>query len=96
MKFGHHGANHPVVEVNGKKRVYITSQNHGFAIDEASLPDDLYVTHRSLFDQSLQGIKHRHQPAIGFQGHPEASPGPHDIEGIFEEFIKMMSVKQGV
>lgn len=96
MKFGHHGANHPVIEVNGSKRVYITSQNHGFTIDETSLPEDLCVTHRSLFDQSLQGIKHRHKPAFGFQGHPEASPGPHDIEGIFEEFIKMMHVQQGV
>ena len=91
MKFGHHGANHPVIEVGGKQRVFITSQNHGFAIDEASLPDDLNVTHRSLFDHSLQGIKHRDKPAFGFQGHPEASPGPHDIEGVFEEFIKLMN-----
>ncbi|KTC86056.1 MULTISPECIES: glutamine-hydrolyzing carbamoyl-phosphate synthase small subunit [Legionella] len=91
MKFGHHGANHPVVEVNEPKRVYITSQNHGFAIDEATLPDCLEVTHRSLFDQSLQGIRHKHKPALGFQGHPEASPGPHDIEVIFDEFITMMS-----
>ena len=93
MKFGHHGANHPVIELGGKKRVFITSQNHGFAIDEASLPDCLEATHRSLFDQSLQGIKHRDKPAFGFQGHPEASPGPHDIEGIFNEFIKMMAVR---
>lgn len=90
MKFGHHGANHPVIEVGGRERVFITSQNHGFAIDEASLPDCLVVTHRSLFDQSLQGVKHRNKPAFGFQGHPEASPGPHDIEGIFDEFTKMM------
>lgn len=96
MKFGHHGANHPVVALDGNKRVYITSQNHGFAIDEASLPKELIVTHRSLFDQSLQGFKHQNKPAIGFQGHPEASPGPHDIEGIFEEFIKMMHIQQGV
>lgn len=91
MKFGHHGANHPVIEVNGKQRVFITSQNHGFAIDEASMPSYLQATHRSLFDQSLQGIKHRDKPAFGFQGHPEASPGPHDIEVIFDEFIKAMS-----
>ena len=90
MKFGHHGANHPVVEVQEPKRVFITSQNHGFAIDEASLPASLQVTHRSLFDQSLQGIKHKQKPAFGFQGHPEASPGPHDIEVIFDEFITMM------
>jgi len=91
MKFGHHGANHPVHETEGQKRVFITSQNHGFAIDEVSLPDCLQVTHRSLFDQSLQGIKHKNKPAFGFQGHPEASPGPHDIEIIFEQFIKMMT-----
>jgi len=91
MKFGHHGANHPVVETEGSKRVYITSQNHGFAVDEDSLPDCLEVTHRSLFDNSLQGIKHKKKPAFGFQGHPEASPGPHDIEIIFDEFINSMS-----
>lgn len=89
MKFGHHGANHPVLDVNSQ-RVFITSQNHGFAIDEASLPDYLLVTHRSLFDQSLQGIMHRDKPAFGFQGHPEASPGPHDIELIFNQFIRLM------
>lgn len=91
MKFGHHGANHPVVEVKEPKRVFITSQNHGFAIDEDSLPKDLEVTHRSLFDQSLQGIRHKNKPAIGFQGHPEASPGPHDIDILFDEFIAMMA-----
>ena len=90
MKFGHHGANHPVLDIN-TQRVFITSQNHGFAIDEASLPEDLLVTHRSLFDQSLQGIIHRDKPAFGFQGHPEASPGPHDIELIFNQFIHLMS-----
>lgn len=90
MKFGHHGANHPVVATQGDKRVYITSQNHGFAVDEDSLPDCLEVTHRSLFDNSLQGIRHKTKPAYGFQGHPEASPGPHDIEIIFNEFIKLM------
>jgi carbamoyl-phosphate synthase small subunit len=91
MKFGHHGANHPVIEIGGQERVFITSQNHGFTLDEASLPDCLQVTHRSLFDQSLQGIKHRYKPAFGFQGHPEASPGPHDIETIFNEFIHLMT-----
>ncbi len=91
MKFGHHGANHPVVEVDEPKRVFITSQNHGFAIDEASLPDYLEVTHRSLFDQSLQGIRHKNKLALGFQGHPESSPGPHDIDILFDEFILIMS-----
>lgn len=89
MKFGHHGANHPVLDINSQ-RVFITSQNHGFAIDEVSLPDCLIATHRSLFDQSLQGIMHRDKPAFGFQGHPEASPGPHDIELIFNQFIRLM------
>lgn len=91
MKFGHHGANHPVVETSGSKRVFITSQNHGFTIEEESLPDCLEVTHRSLFDQSLQGIQHKEKPALGFQGHPEASPGPHDIAIIFEKFIAAMN-----
>ncbi|MGC1182331.1 glutamine-hydrolyzing carbamoyl-phosphate synthase small subunit [Legionella sp.] len=91
MKFGHHGANHPVVETEGKKRVFITSQNHGFTVDEDSLPDCLKVTHRSLFDDTLQGIRHTVKPALGFQGHPEASPGPHDIELIFNEFIQLMN-----
>lgn len=89
LKFGHHGANHPVIETNGTQRVFITSQNHGFAIDEASLPKQLLVTHRSLFDNSLQGVKHTQKPAFGFQGHPEASPGPHDIEeDIFGKFMQ--------
>lgn len=91
MKFGHHGANHPVIETTGNKRVFITSQNHGFTIEESSLPDYLEVTHRSLFDQSLQGIRHKFKPAFGFQGHPEASPGPHDIEILFNQFISMMN-----
>ena len=91
MKFGHHGANHPVVELGEDKRVYITSQNHGFAIDEASLPDAVEVTHRSLFDESLQGIRHRTLPAFGFQGHPEASPGPHEMSVLFDRFILMMN-----
>ncbi|MFT4058110.1 MAG: glutamine-hydrolyzing carbamoyl-phosphate synthase small subunit [Legionella sp.] len=92
MKFGHHGANHPVIETQGSKRVFITSQNHGFTVDEDSLPDCLTVTHRSLFDDSLQGVRHKEKPALGFQGHPEASPGPHDIEIIFNEFIELMSI----
>lgn len=96
MKFGHHGANHPVIELNEQQRVFITSQNHGFAIDEASLPDCLVATHRSLFDQSLQGIMHQHKRAFGFQGHPEASPGPHDIEIIFKQFIALMVTAQRV
>jgi carbamoyl-phosphate synthase small subunit len=92
MKFGHHGANHPVVETQGNKRVFITSQNHGFVVAEESLPDTLEITHRSLFDNSLQGIRHKSKPAFGFQGHPEASPGPHDIEMIFNEFITLLNV----
>lgn len=91
MKFGHHGSNHPVIETEGKKRVFITSQNHGFEVDEQNLPKTLKVTHRSLFDDSLQGIRHVSKPALGFQGHPEASPGPHDMEIMFDEFIKLMS-----
>ena len=90
MKFGHHGTNHPVIEVGSEKRVYITSQNHGFAIDESALPENLIVTHRSLFDQSLQGIMHRDKPAFGFQGHPEASPGPHEASCLFNRFIHLM------
>jgi carbamoyl-phosphate synthase small subunit len=86
MKFGHHGANHPVQDLaNGQ--VMITSQNHGFAVDEASLPANVSPTHRSLFDGSLQGIELDNAPAFGFQGHPEASPGPHDIAPIFDRFI---------
>lgn len=93
MKFGHHGANHPVVNT-ANHHVLITSQNHGFAIDEATLPEFLEVTHRSLFDNSLQGIRHRHKPIFGFQGHPEASPGPHDGYAMFDEFIKLMEQQQ--
>ncbi|MGL5742428.1 MAG: glutamine-hydrolyzing carbamoyl-phosphate synthase small subunit [Legionella sp.] len=95
MKFGHHGSNHPVIETEGKKRVFITSQNHGFAVDEESLPECLAITHRSLFDKTLQGIRHKDKPVLGFQGHPEASPGPHDIEIIFNEFIQMMQKVNG-
>jgi carbamoyl-phosphate synthase small subunit len=87
MKFGHHGANHPVQDL-ATGQVMITSQNHGFAVDENSLPDKARATHRSLFDGSLQGIELIHTPAFGFQGHPEASPGPHDIAGIFDRFIE--------
>ncbi len=89
MKTGHHGANHPVLEINSG-RVLITSQNHGFAIDEASLPAHLTLTHRSLFDGTVQGIRHIEAPAFAFQGHPEASPGPHDISGLFAEFVALM------
>jgi len=89
MKFGHHGANHPVQDLRDK-RVLITSQNHGFAVNEDSLPSVLKATHRSLFDGSLQGIRHTRVPAFGFQGHPEASPGPHDIQYLFNDFISLM------
>ena len=90
MKFGHHGANHPVQDLNNKK-VMITSQNHGFAVDESTLPNNLVATHKSLFDQSLQGVQRTDVPAYSFQGHPEASPGPHDIAPIFDNFITLMS-----
>ena len=89
MKFGHHGANHPV-HCLSSKRVAITSQNHNFAIDQDSLPVDFEATHRSLFDGSLQGIKHRHLPILGMQGHPEAAPGPQDMNSIFDDFYAMV------
>ncbi len=89
MKFGHHGANHPVKNINTGE-VFITSQNHGFAVDEASLPSDVVVTHRSLFDGSIQGIRIEGKRAMGFQGHPEASPGPHDLYPLFAQFIEWM------
>jgi carbamoyl-phosphate synthase small subunit len=89
MKFGHHGANHPVQELAGG-HVLFTSQNHGFAVDEASLPAKLKATHRSLFDGSLQGVARTDRPAFGFQGHPEASPGPHDLRPLFEHFVFLM------
>ena len=89
MKFGHHGANHPVQDLQTGS-VMISSQNHGFAVDEDTLPDCLHATHRSLFDHSLQGIRHANKPAYGFQGHPEASPGPQDVRPLFEPFIGMM------
>jgi len=89
MKFGHHGANHPVQDVDSG-RVFITSQNHGFALDEQSLPANVRATHRSLFDGSLQGIQLTDRPAFAFQGHPEASPGPHDIGVLFDRFMELM------
>ncbi len=90
MKFGHHGANHPVIDID-TGRVMITSQNHGFAIDEATLPANVRVTHRSLFDGSNQGIALSDAPAFSFQGHPEASPGPHDVAPLFDRFVAMMA-----
>ena len=89
MKFGHHGANHPVQDI-ASGRVFITSQNHGFAVDESSLPETLKPTHRSLFDGSLQGVARIDRPAFSFQGHPEASPGPHDIAPLFDTFTQLM------
>jgi carbamoyl-phosphate synthase small subunit len=89
MKFGHHGANHPVKDLD-TGRVSITSQNHGFAVDEASLPANLRATHRSLFDGTLQGLQRTDRPAFCFQGHPEASPGPHDIGYLFDRFVALM------
>jgi len=89
MKFGHHGANHPVIEIDSG-RVYISSQNHGFAVDEATLPSNVRATHRSLFDGSLQGIACTDRPAFSFQGHPEASPGPRDLAPLFSQFVESM------
>ncbi len=94
MKFGHHGANHPVQDLDSG-RVMISSQNHGFAVDEGSLPENLRATHKSLFDGSLQGIHRRDRPAFGFQGHPEASPGPHDVAPVFDHFIELIRSVQG-
>ncbi len=90
MKFGHHGANHPVQHL-ADGTVMISSQNHGFAVDERNLPDNLQATHQSLFDGSLQGIQRIDRPAFGFQGHPEASPGPHDVAPVFDHFIDLMA-----
>jgi carbamoyl-phosphate synthase small subunit len=89
MKFGHHGANHPVSELDSG-RVFISSQNHGFAVDDTTLPPNLRATHRSLFDGSLQGLARTDRPAFSFQGHPEASPGPHDVRLLFEHFMYLM------
>jgi carbamoyl-phosphate synthase small subunit len=93
MKFGHHGANHPVSCVEEENRVMITSQNHGFAVDEKTLPECFRVTHRSLFDQSLQGFRHLSKPFFGFQGHPEASPGPQEAYELFGRFFDSMHNK---
>ncbi len=92
MKFGHHGANHPVQDID-TRQVLITSQNHGFAVDAATLPNNLRVTHVSLFDGSLQGVARTDRPAFSFQGHPEASPGPHDLAYLFDRFVKMMEAR---
>lgn len=89
MRTGHHGANHPVLDL-ASGRVHITCQNHGFAVDDDGLPACLEVTHRSLFDRTIQGFHHRGLPAFGFQGHPEASPGPHDALGLFDHFVTLM------
>jgi carbamoyl-phosphate synthase small subunit len=89
MKFGHHGANHPVQDLD-TGRVFITSQNHGFAVDESTLPPNVRATHRSLFDGTLQGLAFKDKPAFSFQGHPEASPGPHDLKPLFERFNHLM------
>ncbi|HET7922668.1 MAG TPA: glutamine-hydrolyzing carbamoyl-phosphate synthase small subunit [Gammaproteobacteria bacterium] len=93
MKFGHHGANHPVLDLDSG-RVMISSQNHGFAVDEASLPPVLRATHRSLFDGTLQGMERTDCEAFSFQGHPEASPGPHDMKPLFERFVRAMRARQ--
>ena len=92
MKFGHHGANHPVQDLESGA-VMISSQNHGFAVDESSLPANLKATHRSLFDGTLQGIHRTDRPAFSFQGHPEASPGPHDVAPVFDHFIELMDTR---
>ena len=91
MKFGHHGGNHPVKDLENN-RVMITAQNHGFAVDEITLPTHLRATHKSLFDGSLQGIHHNQKPAFSFQGHPEASPGPHDAAPLFDHFIELIKI----
>jgi carbamoyl-phosphate synthase small subunit len=93
MKFGHHGANHPVQDLD-TGRVFITSQNHGFAVDEKTLPANVRTTHKSLFDGSLQGIEYRDRPAFGFQGHPEASPGPREMSYLFDKFAGLMEARR--
>ncbi|OZB54651.1 MAG: carbamoyl phosphate synthase small subunit, partial [Thiomonas sp. 14-66-4] len=95
MKFGHHGANHPVQNLD-TGRVSITSQNHGFAVDPATLPPHVRTTHVSLFDGTLQGFEFRDRPAFCFQGHPEASPGPHDILDLFDRFVGLMQGQRAV
>jgi carbamoyl-phosphate synthase small subunit len=94
MKFGHHGANHPVQDLDSK-RVFITSQNHGFAVDEKTMPANLRITHRSLFDGTCQGIERTDRPAFSFQGHPEASPGPHEVSYLFDRFVALMEKQRG-
>jgi carbamoyl-phosphate synthase small subunit len=94
MKFGHHGANHPVQDLD-TKQVYITSQNHGFAVDEKTLPANVRVTHQSLFDGTCQGIERTDKRAFSFQGHPEASPGPHEVGYLFDKFVVMMETSRG-
>ncbi len=94
MKFGHHGANHPVQDLNSKK-VFITSQNHGFTVDESSLNDNIVVTHKSLFDQTIQGIESKNKLAFSFQGHPEASPGPTEMAYLFDQFFSNMQAHKG-
>jgi carbamoyl-phosphate synthase small subunit len=94
MKFGHHGANHPVQDLATKK-VYITSQNHGFAVDETTLPANVRITHKSLFDGTCQGIERTDKRAFSFQGHPEASPGPHEVGYLFDKFVAMMETARG-
>lgn len=91
MKFGHHGGNHPVKDLDGNT-VMITAQNHGFAVDESTLPANLRTTHKSLFDGTLQGIHRTDRPAFSFQGHPEASPGPHDAAPLFDHFIELIQI----
>jgi carbamoyl-phosphate synthase small subunit len=93
MSFGHHGANHPVQDLESGQ-VMITSQNHGFAVDESTLPENVVPTHRSLFDGTLQGIAFKDKPAFSFQGHPEASPGPHDLLPLFDRFIRLMDAQK--
>ena len=95
MPFGHHGANHPVQDLDSEK-VMITSQNHGFEVDAASLPQNVRITHKSLFDGSLQGIELADQAAFSFQGHPEASPGPNDVAYLFDKFIDSMKAAKAV
>ena len=90
MKNGHHGSNHPVQEL-ASGRVFITAQNHGFAVDASSLPQHAQVTHTSLFDGTLQGFELTDRPAFCFQGHPEANPGPHDIVALFDKFVGLMA-----
>ncbi|MFZ8973828.1 MAG: glutamine-hydrolyzing carbamoyl-phosphate synthase small subunit, partial [Pseudomonadales bacterium] len=94
MPHGHHGANHPVQDL-ATGMVMISSQNHGFCLDDTALPETLEVTHRSLFDGTIQGVRHTQAPAFGFQGHPEASPGPHDVAPVFDQFIASMRARLG-